>query len=116
MCTSNTVFLALTLDRQNNTFIVGHDAEGRRWSFRKQDVTFEIDGELLAVHVDRKRYERILNRESERAPMAEVKKTRRTRKCLRCKNEFQADAVTYICSPCKNTAAWRSGGDYSVAI
>ena len=36
------------------------------------------------------------------------------RKCLRCRQEFD-HAVNRVCDPCKESADWKSGGDYSVA-
>lgn len=105
----------LSFQRENPTFVVGTEADGSRRSFRKQDIVFSRQGEKIVVEVDRKRYERMCGRISEKAPMAARKSKRLVRKCLNCRHPFNADPVTFICTPCKKTAAWQSGGEYSLA-
>ncbi len=118
MCNSktDTVRLHLCFIRENDTFIIGEDSDGNRRSFRKQDVSFVVNRkqDSVQVIVDRKRLDRIKARRSEKAPTAEMAKTKKERKCLNCKHPFMADAVTFICTPCKRTQNWKSGGDYSL--
>lgn len=113
----DTVRLNLTFKRENETFLICEDSDGNRRSFRKIDISYLIDKKRnkATVVVDRKRLARIMKRQSVTAPMVISKAKAKTRKCLNCKSEFKAEPNIFICTPCKKTSNWKSGGDYSLA-
>lgn len=39
------------------------------------------------------------------------------RRCLKCRHEFKPEHKgNFVCDDCKKTKAWKTGGDYTVAI
>jgi hypothetical protein len=120
MCTE-TLTLTFSVVKNAPTFVEVRDEHGHSRAFEKgrQPLELSADEKTVTVVVAKKLWERRMKRLPEKAPVNERKASKpvakKTRKCLICKHDFPQEKNQYICQPCKSTANWKSGGDYSFA-
>lgn len=113
-----TVQLRLPLVKDGGSYVDVRDQNGVTRSFRRdRSPWLQIDREAgtVLVEVDEAAWEKRTARVPEvKAARKSTKKVKRT--CLNCRHSFKADPAHRICPPCKKTAAWRSGGDFEIAL
>lgn len=116
--TTKTIRFALTA--RHEKWVAGtYKGKEMTFKFCHYEVTFAKNGKSFTVDLPEAVINRRLNRVyDEPAPKndkkAKAKKTV-TRKCMLCKHEFEADPAHRICTPCKSTGNWKSGGEYAIA-
>lgn len=113
-----TVSLSLRLVREDETTIIGEDAEGDRRIFCKSDLRSCIVSrrfESVSIVVEKVKLRQAKVQKADISPTCEKGIKKKKRKCLTCRHPFMAHPSTFVCPPCKKTSAWRTGSDYSLA-
>lgn len=111
--------LCLRLISDDKETLVGEDASGTRRQFQKKDlksIIFDRANEAVDVSVTPKALATAKKITVDISPEAELGIKRIERPCMSCKHPFMAHPSIHVCTPCKQTSVWGSGGDYSVAL
>jgi rRNA maturation endonuclease Nob1 len=76
--------------------------------FPAEDIAATINRPTIAVRAKARRMGLAIRGKSYKSRRPETPKVKR--KCLKCRREFMAEKVHFICKECKATTEWRSQG------
>lgn len=73
--------------------------------FPAEDIATTINRPITAVKAKAKRMGLAVRNKSLKKEIPKIK-----RKCLKCRKEFMAEKIHFICKECKATTEWKSQG------
>ena len=86
--------------------------EGLSLAIKKRTVeAWSFDGDTVVIQLPAASWRRRLYK-ARKQPEPDPVPVTKIRKCLCCENSFHAERFTFVCSPCKNSTAWRMSGSF----